>query len=180
MIEDWPTPESIRDVQVLLELTNFYQRFIRKYAKVTTPISDLLKKTKKPRASKQVKWEWTRDAELAFRKLKSAFTDAPILNHFDPAKPIILQPDASGFAIAGILNQYDGFGILRPVNFYSRKCTGAEQNHDTYDRELLAIVETMKQWRHYLEGANHKVLIECDHKNLQYFQMSKNAIPAAG
>jgi len=31
----------------------------------------------------------------------------------------------------------------------------------------------MKQWRHYFEGANHKVLIQCDHKNLEYFQTSK-------
>ena len=105
--------------------------------------------------------------------MKTAFTDAPILNHFDPAKPIILQTDESGFATAGILNKYDGFGILRPVNFYCRKRTGAEQNYDTYDRKLLAIVETMKQWRHYLEGANHKVLIKCDHKSLEYFQTSK-------
>jgi len=132
-IEDWPTPESVRDVPVLLGFTNFYRRFIRKYAKVTTPISDLQKKEENSRTSKLVKWEWTQDAELAFLKLKRAFTDAPILNHFDQAKPIILQTDASGFAIAGILNQYDGFGILRPVNFNSRKCTGAEQNYDTYD-----------------------------------------------
>jgi hypothetical protein len=69
--------------------------------------------------SEQLKWKWTQDAELAFRKLKRAFTDSPILNHLHPAKPIILLTDASGFAIAGILNQYDGFGILRPVNFYS-------------------------------------------------------------
>jgi len=137
-IEDWPTPESVRDVQVLLGFTNFYRRFIRKYAKVTAPISNLLK-TQGSR-----KWEWTRDAELAFRKLKKAFTVAPILQHFNPQKPIILQTDASGLAIAGILNQYDGFGILRPVNIYSPKCSPAEQNYDTYDPELLAIVETMK------------------------------------
>jgi len=172
-IEDWPTPESVRDVQVLLGFTNFYRRFIRKYAKVTTPISDLLQKAEITRTSKQLKWEWTRDAELAFRKLKRAFTDAPILNHFDPAKLIILPTDGSGFAIAGILNQYDGFAILGPVNFYSRKCTVAEQNYNPYNRELLAIVETLKQWRHYLEGANHKVLIQCDHKNLEYFETSK-------
>lgn len=101
------------------------------------------------------------------------FTEVPILQHFDPAKPIILQTDASGFAIAGILNQYDGFGTLRPVTFYSRKCSPAKQNYNTYDRELLAIVETMKQWRHYLEGVNHKVLVQCDQKNLEYFQTSK-------
>jgi hypothetical protein len=161
---------------VLLGFTNFYRRFIRKYAKVTLPLTELLKKSETSRGKKSegsAKWEWTREAELAFRKLKRTFTEAPILQHFDPAKPIILQTDASGFAIAGILNQYDVFGVLRPVNFYSRKCSPAEQNYDTYDRELLAIVETLKQWWHYLEGANHKVLIRCDHKNLEYFQTSK-------
>jgi hypothetical protein len=98
-IEHWPTPTSVRDVQVLWGFMNFYRRFIRKYAKVTTPISNLLKATGLP------KWEWTRDAELAFRKIKKAVTEAPILQHFDPTKMIILPTDASHFAIAGILNQ---------------------------------------------------------------------------
>jgi len=62
--------------------------------------------------------------------------------------------------------------VLRPVIFYSRRCSPARQNYDTYNRELLAIVETLKQWRHDLEGANYKVLIRCDHKNLEYFQTS--------
>jgi len=184
-IEDRLTPKSIRDVQVLLGFANVYRRFIRKYAKVTLPITELLRKTEIVRTLKAPgkargkpkkplpKWEWTREAELAFRKRKNAFTDAPILQHFDPAKSIILQTDASGFSIAGILDQYDGFGTLRPVNFHSRKCSPPEQNYDTYDRELLAIVETMKQWRHYLEGANHRILIQCDHKDLEYFQTSK-------
>ena len=95
------------------------------------------------------------------------------MQHFDPENPIILQTDASRFAIAGIVNQYDGFGVLRPVSFYSRKCSPAEQNYDTYDRELLAIVESFKHWRHYLEGARHQVLVHCNHKNLEYFLTSK-------
>jgi len=126
-IEDWPTPKSVRDIQVLLGFANFYRRFIQKYAKITLPLTELLRKTETARAPRDSegplrpapKWKWTPEAELAFRKLKKAFTEAPILQHFDPAKPKILQTDASGFSIAGILNQYDGFGILRPVNFYS-------------------------------------------------------------
>jgi DNA/RNA-binding domain of Phe-tRNA-synthetase-like protein len=55
MIKDWPTPESVWDVPVLLAFTNFYRQFIRKLAKVTTPISDLLKKAENSRTSQQVK-----------------------------------------------------------------------------------------------------------------------------
>jgi hypothetical protein len=149
---------------------NFYRRFVRKYAKETAPITDLLKK---PSAGGLEKWEWTREADAAFQKLKYAFTEAPILQHFDAEKPITLQTDASDFAIAGILNQFDGFGVLRPISFYSRKCSPAEQNYDTYDRELRAIVDSMKQWRHHLEGARYKILIQCDHKNLVYFTTTK-------
>jgi hypothetical protein len=164
-IEDWPTPKSVKDVQVLMGFTNFYRRFVRKYAKVTAPNTNLLKKSEK--------WEWTREADAALQKLKRAFTEATILQHFDADKPITLQTDASGFAIARILNQFDCFGVLRPTSFYSRKCSPAEQNYDTYDRELLAIVASMKQWRHHLEGARYKILIQCDHKNLEYFQTTK-------
>jgi hypothetical protein len=137
-IEDWPTTMSRRDLQMLLGFTNFYRRFIRKYAKVTLPLTELLKESETFRGKKSggsAKWEWTREAELAFRKLKRIFTEAPILQHVHPAKPLILQLDASGFAIAGILNQYDVFGVLRPVNSYSLKCSPSEQNYDTHDRE---------------------------------------------
>jgi len=186
-IDDWPKPKAMRDVQVLFRFTNIYRRFIRKYAKVTLQLTDLLKQAdtagEPPKGRSQcqlsencgkVKWEWTRQAELVFQKLKRTFTEAPILQHFDPAKSIIsLQTDARGFAIAGILNQYYGVGVLRPVNFNIGKCSSADQNYDTYDLKQLAIVETPKQWRHYLQGSNKKVSIRCDHKNLEYFQTSK-------
>lgn len=85
----------------------------------------------------------------------------------------MLQTDKSGFTIAGILNQYDGFAVSWQVNIYSQKYTSAKRNHDTYDREQLAIVESLKQWWHYLAGANHRDLIRCDHNNLEYIQTSK-------
>ena len=50
-------------------------------------------------------YNMTPEARIAFRKLKAAFAATPMLQHFDPAKPIRLETDASGFAIAGILNQ---------------------------------------------------------------------------
>jgi hypothetical protein len=120
-----------------------------------------------------LKWGWTQQAKLAFWRAKWTSTEALILRQFDQAKSIILPMDSSGFPIAGIFNPCDCFGDLRPVNFYSQKHSLAEQNYYTSDQELLAIVETLKQWRHCLGGANHKVLLWCTQKNLQSFQTSK-------
>jgi hypothetical protein len=86
-IEDWPRPKSVKNVQVLIGFMNFCRRLVRKYAKVTAPITDLLKK---PSAGGSEKWEWTREADVAFQKLKRAFTKATILQYFDPEKPITL------------------------------------------------------------------------------------------
>jgi len=166
-IEDWSTLDSVRDVEVLLRFPNIHQRFIRKYAKLTAPISNLLK------TNGSRKWEWTWDAEHAFGKLKKVLTDAPILQHINPQKAIILQTNASGFPITSILSLYDWLGILQPVNVFSRKCAPGKQIYNIYDRELLAIVKRIHQWRQYHEGANHIILIQCDHKNLQDFQTSK-------
>jgi hypothetical protein len=153
---------------MLMGFTNFYRQFVKKYAKVSAPITDLLKKP-----DRSEKWEWTKKPDAALQKLKRAFIEAPILQHFDAKKPITLQTDASGFAIAGILNLFDGFGVLRPTSFYSQKCSPAKQNYDTYDREWLAIVASMKPWRHHLEGARYKILIQSDHKSLVYLQTTK-------
>jgi hypothetical protein len=81
--------------------------------------------------------------------------------------------DAISFAIAGILPQFDGVGILPHVNFYSRKCSPAEQNCQTNDWEVPPNVEAMTHRRHFFKGVNHKVLIQCDLKNLEYFHSSK-------
>jgi hypothetical protein len=102
---------------------------------VPMPISDLHMQVSNSRTAKHVKWEWTQDAELGFRKLNTAFNDPSTPVHFNPVKQRIVQPDASGFAMVGIVFHYDHFGILRPVNSYSRQCTGDEQNYDTYARE---------------------------------------------
>jgi len=87
---------------------------IKDYSRVTRPLTELTKKEKKD-------WAWTREAEAAFRKLKQRFTTAPILAHFDPAKPVILETDASDFALGVVLSQRDKEGRLHLVAFHSRK-----------------------------------------------------------
>jgi hypothetical protein len=53
------------------------------------------------RGRKAGELEWTKEAEASFQNLKTAFTQAPILIHFDPSKKVRVETDASGFALAG-------------------------------------------------------------------------------
>jgi hypothetical protein len=116
-IVDWPVPKSLYDIQVFLGFANFYRRFIEGYSRVVLPLTNLLKKTKK--------FLWTKLAQEAFDTLKTLFTTAPILKHFDPDLPTHLHADSSGAAISGIISQpHDG--VLHPVAFWSRKCLPAE------------------------------------------------------
>ena len=118
----------------------------------------------------------TPDAKQAFTQLRQAFTEAPILRHFDPECHIRIETDASGYAIGGVLSQLtsDNLGQWHPVAFYSRKMIPAETRYKTHDGELLAIVEAFKTWRHHLKGCKHKVLVLTNHNNLRRFMDTKS------
>jgi len=118
-------------------------------------------------------WAWNQQAEVAFEELKRRFTTAPILAHFDTQRPVIIETDASDFAIGAVLSQRDDEGRLHPVAFHSRKFQPMEINYEIHDKELLAIVDAFKHWRRYCEGAIHQVQVFLDHQNLEYFTTTK-------
>ncbi|KAH9245143.1 hypothetical protein BASA81_017398 [Batrachochytrium salamandrivorans] len=68
---------------------------------------------------------------------------------------------------------YDDTDVLRPIAFYARQMNSAERNYEIYDKELLAVVDSFKHWRHFLQGGHHPVTVLCDHKNLEYFMTTK-------
>jgi len=163
-VTEWPVPRSITEVQIFLGFTNFYRRFIDGYSRVVIPITSLLRKGRR--------FEWNSHAQEAFDNLKSLFASEPLLRHFDPELPTTLHTDSSGFALSGIISQpHDG--RLHPIAYWSRKCIPAECNYDIHDREMLAIVECMKHWHHYLEGSKHPIHVRSDHKNLEAFMTTK-------
>jgi hypothetical protein len=122
---------------------------------------------------KNTQWFWSPTCQEAFILLKKAFTSAPILRHFDPSMPPIVETDTSDYAIARVFSQQAEDGEVHPVAFYSRTLTGVELNYDTHDKELLAIFEAFKTWRHYLESPHHMIDVVTDHKNLKYFSSTK-------
>ncbi|KAH9267003.1 hypothetical protein BASA83_010197 [Batrachochytrium salamandrivorans] len=105
--------------------------------------------------------------------LKKAFSNSSFLAHPCDSKPFILETDASDFAISGVLSQFDDLDQIRPVAFYARQMNSAERNYEIYDKELLAIVDSFKHWRHFLQGGLHPVTVLCDHKSLEYFMSTK-------
>ena len=84
-----------------------------------------------------------------------------------------METDASDYVIGAILSQRDEQGRKHPVAFYSRKMTPAELNYEVHDKELLAIVVALLEWRVYLEGARKTTEIITDHRNLIYFITAK-------
>jgi len=122
---------------------------------------------------KNAPWVWSSDCVEAFRLLKTAFTTAPILHHFDPNLPPIVKTDMLDYAIAGILSVHTDDDDVHPVAFYSHTLSGSELNYNTHDKELLAIFEAFKTWRHYLESLCHTINIITNHKNLKYFTTMK-------
>jgi hypothetical protein len=166
VIRRWKEPTCLKELQSFLGFANFYRRFIDNYSGIVKPLTAL--------TSKNVQFKWTEKCQQVFDLLKAAFTEAPILRHFDPTLPIILESDASDYAIAAIISQpHPETGEIHPVAFHARSMGSAELNYDIYDKEMLAIVESFKQWRAYLEGARHTVQVYTDHNNLQFFTTTK-------
>lgn len=166
-ISTWPQPRSFHDIQVFLGFCNFYRRFIEGYSRIAKPLNDLLKGMQNGRKPGSV--ELGIEETRAFRLLREAFTQAPLLRHFDPASHIRLETDASDFAISGIISQPSERGQYHPVAFWSRKLKGPELVYGTHDKEMMAIIESFKHWRQYLQGSSQTIEVLSDHENLQVF-----------
>ncbi|CAJ0919578.1 unnamed protein product [Ranitomeya imitator] len=66
---------------------------------------------------------------------------------------------------------------MKPCAFFSRKFSPAERNYDVGNQELLAMKWAFEEWRHWLEGAKHRVVVLTDHKNLTYLESAKRLNP---
>ena len=117
---------------------------------------------------KNIPWNFDEKCKLAFLSLKQAFTTAPVLTHYKPDCPLIIQTDASNYALAAILSQVEPDGDIHLITHFSWTFSDTKLNYDTHDKELMAIYEAFKAWQHYLEGANVQIDVVMDQRNLKY------------
>jgi hypothetical protein len=160
-IIEWPVPKNKKDVQQFLGFCNFYRRFIQGYSEAAKPLNGLTGKTD---------WTWEEKQDHAFQAVKNSIANNVTLLVLSDHGVFRVEADSSDYANGGTLSQLGNDGKWRPVAFRSKSLSPAEQNYEIYDKELLAIVQALEDWRQYLLGAQHKFEIWTDHENLSYFR----------
>ena len=144
---------------------NYYRKFIERFSQIAQPLIVL--------TCKDITFVWGHNYKEAFKKLVYRLTIVPILAIFDLERKTILETDVLDYAVGVYLTQKGDDDKIQIVVFYSRKITGPELNYDIYNKELLAVVEALREWRVYLEGTKYSIQIYIDYKNLLYQTSTK-------
>ena len=161
-VKDWIPPRTQTDVRGFLGLTTYFKRFIKGFAKIAVPLTDLTK------ADYKRGFVWTKECQEAFDLLKQLLTEAPVLKIPDYSKPFVMVTDASQVGLGGVLLQED-----QPCAFESKKFSSAEVNYTTTERELFATVHCLQKWAVYMRSSSDNV-IETDHMPNTYFNTKPN------
>jgi len=119
-------------------------------------------------------WHWGEAEHTLFARLKGSVTSALVLISPDPTKPFRIKADSSDFATGAVLSQVSlKDEKWHPVAFLSKSLSPIEWNYEIHDKEMLAIIQALQEWQHFIEGMEHQCEIWTDHKNLEYFMMAK-------
>jgi hypothetical protein len=168
VVRNWKAPNTVRGVQSFLGFCNFYRRFIKDYGRIAKPLNHLTKNT--------VPFDFNEQCWNAFEELKEKLCSTEVLRHYNPDRKSRIETDSSDGVIAGVLSQLHSENDddeWRPVAYFSKTMAPAECNYEIHDKELLAIVRSLNEWRPELYSTHHKVMIYTDHKALEYFMTSK-------
>ena len=149
-------------------MINFYRRFIPNAALHQAPLNALLTDSVK---GAQPVTLGVKEVE-AFVACKKGLCDAALLAHPNCNAKLSLVTDASDTAIGAVLQQQTRGKGAEPLAFFSRKLNPAQLKYSTYDRELLAIYEAIKHFRHMVEA--REFTIYTDHKPLTFAFNSRN------
>ena len=140
----------------------YYRQFIPDFADTSKPLVQLLC---------NVPFKWTASQQQAFKTLKQKLKEAPILVYPNYNKEFILYTDASDLAIGAILAQLNNEGVDHPVAYTSCVLNKHEKNYSVTEKECLAVLHAVKQFRHYVYGTHFTVVT--DHALLKWLQQLK-------
>ena len=151
-------PDLRKQVRRFLGATGFYRKFIRDYATVTAPLTELTKTTERIK--------WMPEHTHAWKALQEAMASHPVLRQPDSGKEYYVDTDASNTGLGAALMQRGDDGTLHPTAYASRKLTPVERTYSTREQEALAIVFAIEKFECYLAGRRFTVVT--DHRSLSW------------
>lgn len=170
-IENYPLPQTLKQLRAFLGLSGYYRKFIRNYASIVKPLTIFLQSEDgqvSAKLSSKVKINLDEKAIEAFNEIKEKLKENIELFQPNYSKPFELTTDASNFALGGVLSQNN-----RPIIFISRTLNKTELNYATNEKEALAIVWALQHLRNYIYGIAD-LTIYTDHQPLTFAISEKN------
>lgn len=166
-IQEVPELQNATELKSFLGLVNYYLKFIPNMSTVVNPLNRLL--------TFDTPWAWTNACQEAFKKLKEALLNSPLLAHCDPNQPVRLGVDASSYGLGAVLSHIFDDEEERPIAYASRSLSASEQNYSVIEKEALAIVFGIKKFHQYLFGRCFSLLP--DHRPLTLLLGPKRGFP---
>ncbi|WVZ95539.1 LOW QUALITY PROTEIN: hypothetical protein U9M48_041292 [Paspalum notatum var. saurae] len=162
VVLSWPVPSNVKELRSFLGLAGYYRKFVRHFGVIARPLNDLLRK--------HTPFVWTADHTAAFEILKQALASAPVLALPDFSKPFAIETNASAEGVGAMLIQCG-----HPLAFLSKPLGPRNRGLSTYEKEYLAILIAVDQWRHYLQAA--EFLTITDHRSLSHLNEQRLHTP---
>jgi len=156
-VREWPIPHTKKQLRSFLGFSSYYRKFIKGFSSLAKPLYTL--------TENKNKFIWEDKCQDAFDELKRVLSSSPVLSFPREEGEFILDTDASNIGIGAVLSQKQE-GKEKVIAYYSRVLNKPERNYCVTRRELLAIVNSLKFFRHYLLG--RKFLIRTDHVSLKW------------
>ncbi|MCP3662607.1 MAG: DDE-type integrase/transposase/recombinase [Gammaproteobacteria bacterium] len=157
-VNEMPPPGDVSGVRRFLGMAGYYRRFVYHFAQIAKPLFNILKK--------EHRFHWNPEAQNAFDTLKAKLTEAPVLQYPDFRREFTIETDASGYGVGAVLAQNNEQNRLQPVAYCSRVMSAAERNYSATEKECLAVIYGLKQYRHYVLGRHCTILT--DHQALRW------------
>ena len=150
----FPEPRDVKEVQSFLGLTGYFRRFVKNYALIARPLTDLLRN--------DTKFAFGVEQKESFVMLKKKLTEDPVLRLYNPEANTELHTDASKIGIGAILLQQGPEDEkMHPVIFYSKKNSRDEEKYSSFELEVMAAVKAMEKFRVYLRGHHFTLVTDC-------------------
>ena len=152
-IQEMDRPTTTTEVRRFIGMVQYYKDLWPRRSHLLTPFTDISSGPKGKKIS------WNDELEQAFNDVKAMICKQTLLIYPDWNKPFEIHTDASDYQLGAVISQNG-----KPIAFFSRKLNKAQKNYTTTEKELLSIVECIKEFRNILFG--YKIIVYSDHKNL--------------